>query len=423
MKSSVRAINASRTPLDCTVQVPGSKSIANRALVCAALSQGESVIQNIPDGDDTSAMLEALKAMGLPCQVTKNQVTVIGGDLGRSGITLNARLAGTTSRFLTAVAAVRTGFTTIDGDDALRRRPMNDLHDALRQLGANIKYSGAHGLLPVTLGPNIVSSGVVSIRGDISSQFISALMMIGPVIGGLTIQLTSQLVSRPYVDMTRVVMESFGARVTVSEEIITVHADSYKPTHFVVEPDFSSAAVPIVATTIRGGTIRLTGLGLATTQSDACILDIVQKSGAIVKRDGDDIVVTSQVGQVLQPLQLHLGDSSDLVPIVAMLCLRATGKSSIDGVGFIRAKESDRLGDLAREIVKLGGRIEVLPDGLEIQGVDSLIGQTMSTYDDHRLAMAFAVLGTVVSGISVNDSAVVSKSWPSFWLDMTQVLG
>jgi 3-phosphoshikimate 1-carboxyvinyltransferase len=111
------------------------------------------------------------------------------------------------------------------------------------------------------------------------------------------------------------------------------------------------------------------------------------------------------------------------VPIVAMLCLRATGTSSIDGVGFIRAKESDRLGDLAREVVKLGGRIEVLPDGLEIQGVDSLNGQAMNTYDDHRLAMAFAVLGTVVSGISVNDSAVVSKSWPSFWLDMTQVLG
>lgn len=422
MKSPL-AIHASGTPINCIVQVPGSKSIANRALVCAVLSRGESSIENIPDGDDTSAMLEALESMGVSCRIVGNRVFVAGGDLGSNEVTLNARLGGTTSRFLTAVAAVRAGFTTIDGDESLRRRPMSELHDALEQLGVNLRYTGTRGSLPVTVGPGVAHGATVRIRGDISSQFISALMMIGPVIGGLTIELIAELVSRPYVEMTKAVMESFGANVTIAQSTIVVHADSYVPTQFVVEPDFSSAAVPIVATTIRGGTIRLSNLGLARTQSDAYILEIVQQAGAHVHHDGDDIVVTRAAEQILKPLRLNLAHASDLVPIVAILCLRTVGASSIDGVGFIRAKESDRLGDLAQEITKAGGRIEVLPDGLAIMGVDTMNGQLMNTYHDHRLAMAFAVLGTVVEGIQIDDPWVVSKSWPSFWLDMAQVLG
>ncbi len=423
MNSNPRAIHASSQPVNCTIQVPGSKSIANRALICAALASGESRIENIPDGDDTSAMVEALNILGMQCKVVGNNVSVVGGNLGTKQVTLNARLAGTTSRFLTTLAAVRSGVTTIDGQDALRRRPMIELHDALRQLGVELEYLDVTGFLPVTVRPSLVHGGALSIRGDISSQFISALMMIGPVIGGLTIELISDLVSRPYVEMTKSVMESFGASAKISDSTIVVEAGGYVATEFVVEPDFSSAAVPIVATTIRGGTIRLTNLGLATSQSDACILDIVQQAGAQVRRDGNDIVVMRDLGQKLIPLRLNLAHASDLVPIVAILCLRAEGVSSIDGVGFIRAKESDRLGDLAREIVKAGGRIQVLPDGLVIEGVDTMRGQLMNTHDDHRLAMAFAVLGTVVDATQIGDPSVVSKSWPSFWLDMDQVLG
>lgn len=404
-------------PIDAVVEVPGSKSVANRALVCAALADGETRLTDVPDGDDTEAMLDCLTRLGLEVGRDGTAVRIVGG-LGkfRSGpLTLPTRLAGTTSRFITAVAALGPGPYTIDGFEPLRRRPMAPLHEALVAMGALVEPSGAPGHLPVTIqGPFDVTVDEVQLRGDVSSQYLTALMLIAPYMpDGLRFVLTTPLVSRPYVRLTAAVMETFGVPgVEMGDRIISVPAGRYVPRSYAVEPDASSASYPLAAAAICGGTVRVPGLTHTSTQGDAAFCHVLARMGCEVTQDGSGTTVTRR-GR-LRGITIDLSDLSDLVPTLAVVAAFADEPTDIHGVGFIRNKESDRLTDLCAELRKAGIDADDNPDGLIVRPSKPHTA-TLATHQDHRLAMAFALVGLGASGIIVENPDVVSKSWPEFW--------
>ena len=421
--TSVRLGGMSGLP-DAVVHVPGSKSVANRALVCAALAPEGAVshVRNVPGGDDCAAMLRALVACG-----SAHGDEIRGGLFPRGADRFDAGIAGTTSRFLTAVAALSPSGIVIDGGDPLRRRPMADLHEALRHLGARVDAvdGAAPGHLPVRVSGGDLVGGSVAIRGDVSSQFISALMLVGPVMrSGLRISVSGTLVSRPYVEMTAEVMRAFGAQVEIDSDHITVHPGAYHRTDYEVEPDFSSAAFAVMSLAFSPGRVRVPRLHTAMLQGDSLVLDIARTMGMTVAFDGDDVLVEVSPGTILSPVSVNLSDASDLVPAVVVACTAIPGVSTISGVGFIRAKESDRLGDLASELNDAGASVTVTDDGLSVVGGSRLRPEgPFATHHDHRLAMAFSLPAAGGVQVDIADAEVVSKSWPTFFTDMAGLLG
>ena len=296
---------------------------------------------------------------------------------------------------------------------------MAPLHDALAHLGAHISAQPP-GHLPVTVTGR-ARGGRVSIPGDVSSQYVTALMLIGPLLEhGLVLELTSRLVSRPYVTMTAAVMADFGVEtVEVGDEVITVAPGRYRGTDYRIEPDASSASYPLAAAAITGGRVLVPRLRRASLQGDAIMVELLAAMGVTVT-ETDEGVLCDARGVTLKGLgHIDLSDASDLVPTVAVVAAFADSPTHIDGVGFIRAKESDRLGDLARELAVLG--IEAVPhaDGLTVMPATSgggrVHGGTVATHHDHRLAMALALVGLVTPGVWIEDPAVVSKSWPDYF--------
>jgi len=417
----VFAVPVGRGPVEAIVNVPGSKSVMNRALICAALAEGTSRLEGLAPGDDTVAMVRCLGSLGVEVSIRDDDsmwVQGCGGVLPGPAGTLHAGLAGTTSRFVTALAALGTEPYLIDGDGPLRKRPMGPLHDALVALGADVEPRGAWGRLPVTItGP--ASGGVpLLMPGDVSSQYLTALMLIGPYLpGGLEIRLTTPLVSAPYVWMTAAVMRSFGIDAVAihNERAITVHPRPYEPAiDYVVEPDASSASYPLAVAAVLGGTVKVAGFDRQPLQGDVGFLDILGDMGCDVQHDDDGLRVSRDLSRPLVGVDVDMRDMSDLVPTLAVVAATASTPTTISGVGFIRAKESDRLGDLTHELRKAGVGIEELGDGLLIEP-RFLHGALLDTHGDHRLAMAFGVLGTAVPGIELTDPHVVSKSWPAYW--------
>ncbi len=404
-------------PIDAVVTVPGSKSIANRALVCAALADGESVLRGVPDGDDTAAMLDCLALLGLELEHGGDTVQIFGGrERFRKGpITLPTRLAGTTSRFVTALAALGPGPYTIDGEPPLRRRPMAPLHEALTAMGLRVQAHEHPGHLPVTVqGPIDVTLDEVSLRGDISSQYLTALMLIAPYFpNGLRFVLTTPLVSRPYVRITAAVMAEFGVPgVELGDRIIIVPPGRYAARDFTIEPDASSASYPLAAAAICGGTVTVPGLTDTSLQGDAAFCHVLARMGCTVRQDASGTTV-SRLG-VLKGIEIDMVDLSDLVPTLAAVGAFAEGTTDVHGVGFIRNKESDRLTDLCVELRRAGIDATDNRDGLVVRQSRPHTA-TLGTHHDHRLAMAFALVGLGASGIIVEDPDVVSKSWPDFW--------
>jgi 3-phosphoshikimate 1-carboxyvinyltransferase len=411
-------------PIDAVVAVPGSKSIANRALICAALADGPSRFHNLPGGDDTEAMLVCLELLGIHIRRGSpgDDATVdgTGGVLRPGPVVLPTRLAGTTSRFVTALAALGAGPYVIDGDLPLRTRPMAPLHDALVALGATVQaghfgQAGQEwGHLPVTVSGPLRTTAQLEVRGDISSQFLTALMLIGPYLdGGLRVAITTPLVSRPYLQITKKVMADFGHDgVMVGDSEIEVAAGRYEPRDYPIEPDASSASYPLAAAAICGGQVEIPGLGSASMQGDAAFCDVLAQMGCTSRRDDHSTMVTS--GGALHGVDIDMVDLSDLVPTLAAVATFADTPTRIRGVGFIRAKESDRLGDLCAELRRLGVAAAETDDGLTIDP-STLHGAHLGTHHDHRLAMAFGLIGLRVAGIEIDDPDVVAKSWPGYW--------
>lgn len=399
------------------VLVPGSKSIANRALVCAALAKSESVISNCAPGDDTEAMITALRILGVGVDRDGDNVRV-GGNLDLENISevqVDAKLAGTTSRFLTALCSLRAGSTIIDGQEPLRRRPMNDLHSALRSLGANIAPIGADGCLPVRVSRADVWQAKVAVRASMSSQFTSALMMIAPCLpSGLEIVLDDEVVSRGYIEMTVGVMRAFGARTDFSGNQIWVSPGEYRGSSFDVEPDASAASYPLGAAAISGGLVTIKNLSRNSLQGDVEFIDLLARMGCQVAETADGLQIRRDRADRLLGISVDMSQISDCVPTLAVVAMFADSPTVISGVGFIRSKESDRIGDLIGELRKLGANIVETSDGMVIKPA-TLSAASLETHDDHRLAMAFALIQREVRGVEVQNPDVVTKSWPNFF--------
>ena len=401
-------------PFHSTIRVPGSKSIANRALICAALSEGRSTLKNLPDGDDTSAMLSGLHALGIEVTRSGSTATVFRDAAVQSGA-IHAELAGTTSRFLTALAATSESEIFVDGHERLRQRPIGPLLNALRSLGAQI--ADHDGGLPIVVqGP--VRGEAVTIDATTSSQFISALMMIGPVLPeGLHITLQGTPISQPYVNLTASVMELFGVSTDISPGSISITPQEYSATSVTIEPDASSASYPLAIAAVTGSTVTIEAFGSSSLQGDKQIIDILRMMNADIDCTPHSTTLTSN-GRDLEGIDIDMSEISDLVPTVAALACFAVSPTRINGVGFIRNKESDRIGDLATELRKFGANVVEHDDGLTI-APDELMGATVDTHEDHRLAMAFSIIGARVPGTAITNPEVTSKSWPSYWQDIT----
>jgi 3-phosphoshikimate 1-carboxyvinyltransferase len=405
-------------PIDLRVSVPGSKSISNRALICAALADGWSEISNLAPGDDTQAMLACLTGLGVDIEHSSGSTRIHGvAGAPRGGGVLDARLAGTTSRFVTSMAALSDVPSTITGGKPLLSRPMGDLHTGLIDLGAHVEPLGPVGFLPVKVSRNDLRGGNIGMRGDVSSQFLSSLMLIAPYLpDGLTVNLTSKLVSRPYVDMTAHVMGSFGVRgVAVEQERIVVPRGRYEACTYRIEPDASSASYPLAAVAVAGGRIEIEGLSRRSLQGDIRFLDVLEEMGCTVRPHDEYCEVASD--GILRGVDIDMADISDLVPTVAVLGLFASTPTRIRNVGFIRAKESDRIGDLVAGIEQLGGHASETEDGLIVLPAGDLpsVPVLLSSHHDHRLAMAWSLVALRRNGVSIDDPSVVSKSWPEWW--------
>ncbi len=445
-------------PLDASVHVPGSKSLTNRALVAAALARGRSTLLGALFADDTEAMLDCLVRLGIPVEADRPRERILvegcGGILPdtAAGAPLDARLSGTTARFLLPVLALGSGPITLDGAPQLRTRPMADGIGALRSIGALVVEEGVPGHLPVEvrgladaegLGSRSVSAagpielGVsgdagglgsrsvsaagpteLSVSGDASSQFLSGLLLAAPALpGGLVVRVVGRLVSRPYVDMTAAVMRSFGATVDVATaadgtRTWTVAPTGYRATTYRVEPDASAASYFFAAAAICGGRVTVAGLGKDRLQGDLAFVDVLEQMGCQVERHPDSTTVAGTGSLV--GIDVDLADLSDTAQTLAAVAVFASTPTRIRGIGFIRAKETDRVGNVVRELRRCGVEAGEEDDGFVVQpGTPG--PARVETYGDHRMAMSFALLGLRVPGVEIAGPDCVAKTFPGFW--------
>ena len=401
-----------------TVRLPGSKSITNRALVCAALASGETTLTGALFADDTEAMVEAVQSLGAEVDRLPEKATMrIRGTAGSVGTTagavIDARMSGTTSRFLAPVLALSERPVTLDGHPQLRARPFGDLADSLRQLGVSVEFpSGGDGLPMVIRGP--IQSHDAAVATDRSSQFLSGLMLAGPLVpGGLTLSIDESTVSRSYVEMTAAVMRSFGADVEVGPEAVNVAGDGYTPVEcFAVEPDASSASYFWAAAAITSGTVGVEGLGADSIQGDAHFASLLEAMGASVQEVAGCTRVT---GGPLQGVEVDLADMSDTAPTLAVAASLASTPTTVRGIGFVRGKESDRIATVVSELRRCGVEARELADGFTVVPGSAPAGARVRTYDDHRIAMAFSVLGLAVPGMQIENPGCVAKTFPGFY--------
>ena len=417
--ATVLPIAALEAPPDAAVRVPGSKSITNRALVCAALADGETTLAGALFADDTEAMVAAVRALGADVDCDRAaavmRVRGTGGDLAAAGpgVVIDARMSGTTGRFVAAVAALSEHGATIDGHPQLRARPFGDLADALRRLGASVEFPAGGDSLPMRIrGPITASS--VSVAGDRSSQFLSGLMMAAAATPeGLTLRIAGPAVSRPYVEITAAVMEAFGASVDVEPGSVRVSGGGYRPVdRFTVEPDASAASYFMAAAAVTGGTVRIEGLGAGSIQGDARFAAVLESMGATVDRDETSTTVR---GGPLRGVDVDLSDLSDTAPTLAAAAAVADTPTTVTGVGFIRGKESDRVAAVVEGLRRCGVTARELPDGFTVEPGPAPSGAVIRTYDDHRIAMAFSVLGLAVPGTRIENPGCTDKTFPGFF--------
>lgn len=391
-----------------TVTVPGSKSLTNRALVCAALADGTSTITGALVADDTAAMSDCLRALGAGVAWDGTTVTVtgVGGHIGVAEAKLDARLSGTTSRFVLPLLALGSGRFTLDGEEQLRRRPMGPSLEALRHLGADVEERGEPGHLPVVVqGP--VRGGEAAVRGDLSSQFVSGLLLAAPAMpDGLRVTLRSSLVAAPFVTMTVEVMRAFGAEV----DDLVVRPGTYRARTFEVEPDASAASYFLAAAALLGDRVTVEGLGAGSLQGDVGFAGVLERMGATVEV-GEALTVT---GGRLRGIDVDLGDMPDMAQTFAVLAACAEGPSRVRGVAVIRGHETDRITAVVNELRRVGVGAEETDDGFTVEPAP-LRPATVETYEYHRMAMSFGLLTLREPGIEIADPAVVAKTFPGFW--------
>lgn len=410
-------------PPDCAVSVPGSKSITNRALVAAFLAAGTSELTNVLAADDTEAMLDAVAALGATVDVdgTTVRVTGVAGVPHPGPRTVTARQAGTVARFLPPVLALGHGPYRLDAAPAMRARPMAPLFEALRSLGAAVTEEGEPGHLPATIIGAGVPGGTVRVRGDVSSQFLSGLLLAAPCMrDGLRVEATTDIVSRPYLDLTLDVLAAFGAAGRwQGARAIAVDPGGYRATRFQVEPDATAASYFFAAAAITGGRVTVPGLGRRSRQGDLAFVDVLARMGARVEV-GDDATTVTGTG-VLHGVEVDMGAISDTAQTLAAIAPFADGPTRVEGIGFIRRKETDRVAAVVTELRRCGVDAVEEADGWSIRPGAPTAAE-IRTYADHRMAMSFALLGLRVPGVTILDPDCVGKTFPGYW-DALRAIG
>lgn len=418
-------------PPNARIRPPGSKSLTNRALVCAALAGGTSTLRGVLQSEDTQVMIEALRALGVAIRVDHEthvaEVTGCCGTIPAASADLYVANSGTTVRFLTALVALGHGTFRLHGTPRMHERPIGDLLVALEQLGARAQSEAGTGCPPVVVHAAGLKRTKAAMRGDVSSQFLSGLLMAAPCATGnagappLEIEIAGPLVSKPYVEMTLAVMRAFGARVEVNRAWtkFEVAATPYGPRQYEIEPDASAASYFWAAAAITGGRVLVEGLGKSSLQGDLAFCECLARMGCKVYEDQSGTAV--EAGRLVG-IDVDMNHFSDTVQTLAAVALFAEGPTNIRNVGHMRHKETDRITALAAELRKLGATVEERPDGLRIVPA-RLAGAELDTYGDHRMAMSLALVGLKIPGVVIRDPECTAKTYPGFWEDLERLRG
>jgi len=406
-----------------SVRLPGSKSISNRVLLLAALAEGETELTGLLDADDTRVMREALAKLGVA--FSGQRVKGVGGPFPAKQADLFLGNAGTAFRPLTAALAFCGGEYRLSGVARMHERPIGDLVDALRGIGARIDYAGKEGFPPLLVHPGSMRlAGPVKVRGDVSSQFLTALLMALPLAAQDShVEVIGELISRPYVDMTLNVMRRFGIEASrAGWESFSIPSSRYvSPGKIYVEGDASAASYFLAAGAIGGGPVRVEGVGRGSIQGDVRFTEVLERMGATVSLGADWIEVSAK--HKLRSFDLDLNHIPDAAMTAAVAALFATGTSRLRNIASWRVKETDRLAAMAAELRKLGAEVEEGGDFLRITppaalGKDVLI----ETYDDHRIAMSFSLAALGHVPVRINDPACVAKTFPDFFAEFGKIL-
>lgn len=401
---------------NCEITVPGSKSYTHRILIAAALSDGFCTIHNGLKSEDTLLTLGALRQMGIPIDVTDDKFVVHGANGAVKPCTDSIYLgnSGTSMRLLTAVAALGKGGYTLTGTQRMGERPIQDLLDGLNQIGVKARSVNDTGCPPVEIKGGNVPGGSIDLRCGVSSQFLSALLLIAPCTKkGIQINITQGPVSRPYVDMTVDVMKEFGVEVHRDgyQHFKVSGGRTYRAGSYTVEPDCSQAGYFWAAAAISGAKIKVKGTTRKTRQGDVRFTELLEKMGCNILYETDGIAVS---GRPLSAITADMAHMPDMVPTLAVVASFAKGTTVIENVAHLKAKESDRLGSVVQELSKIGIQASCSHSGMIITG-GSPHGSEIDTYGDHRMAMSFSLVGLKVPGIIIKDERCVEKSFPNYW--------
>jgi 3-phosphoshikimate 1-carboxyvinyltransferase len=418
------------------IRLPGSKSMSNRALLLAALAEGPTQLTGLLDADDTRVMIEALRALGVAIRVDADstQVTGCGGRFPVPAAELHLGNAGTAMRPLAAALAFAGGRYRLDGVARMRERPIGDLVDALRSAGARIQYLGTPGFPPLLIEPpegagaEPPAGGCIRVRGKVSSQFLSGLLMAAPLRApaqGLLIEVEGELISQPYVAMTVAMMRDFGARVQVSGNTYRVEPGRYRaPGDYAIEGDASGASYFLALGAIAGGPVRVRGVGRASLQGDLAFTGVLEAMGAVVEMGPDWVQCRAGAAggarPSTRPLPLRAVDTDataipDAAMTAAVLALFASGTTRLRGIGSWRVKETDRIHAMATELEKLGAHVQSGPDWIAVAAPPELREAQIDTYDDHRMAMCLALAAAGGVRVHIRDPGCVAKTFPDFF--------
>ena len=404
-----------------SVRLPGSKSISNRVLLLAALAKGKTQVRGLLDAEDTRVMLDALQKLGVRIDTRDLDSLVVAGEgrLAPKKLDLFLGNAGTAFRPLTAALALCGGEYRLMGKPRMHQRPIRDLVDPLRRIGASIEYLGNEGYPPLMVRTGAIKiEGHIMMRGDVSSQYLSALLMALPLAGGGTVEIEGELISKPYVAITLNMMRKFGNEVTVNgwRSFDVPGYDYVSPAEIYVEGDASSASYFLAAGAIGGGPVRVLGVGRDSIQGDVRFVEVLAAMGATVDI-GPDWIEVSSSGK-LKPIDMDLNHIPDAAMTAAVCALFADGPSAIRNIGSWQVKETDRITAMARELRKLGASVVEGPDFLKITPPAKLTAAAaIDTYDDHRIAMCFSLAALGGVPVRINDPECVAKTFPGYFVE------
>jgi 3-phosphoshikimate 1-carboxyvinyltransferase len=420
-------------PFCAAIAPPGSKSLTNRALVLSALAHGSSTLNNILIADDTRIMLECLQRLGFDLSLDEAAATVTiqghGGVIPSPGAQLYCANSGTTIRFLTALCALGNGEFSLDGSPRMRQRPIGELIDLLRHLGVRSQYLGETEFPPLSIQAHGLPGGLIYFGSAHSSQFLSAVLMIGPLARNeLQVDLIGRQTSWPYVAMTMQLMDAFGVTPelirdpqTGDPRQIIIPQHHYTGGQHTIEPDASNAAYFLAAAAVHPGSkITIPGLGRRSLQGDVGFAQVLRAMGAAVSVGADTITIEGT--DELEGLDVDLSAMPDTAQTLAVVALFAHGPTTIRGLHTLRVKETDRLAALSTELTRLGASTTIESDTLRIDPPRQIVSAQIETYDDHRMAMSFSLAATRSPGITIKDSQCVSKTYPNFFDDLQRIL-